>query len=124
MSTRACYTFKDKEGAYSVYYHHDGYPSNALKMISKAKEAAWEFPRFEADEFAAAFCCIAKDGKRGGARLTEGPHRHGDLAYRYDIWFDKNNLMVTIWQVDFHNEKRIDTGNINEMLSKYVARKE
>jgi len=123
MSTRACYTFKDKECAFSVYYHYDGYPSNALKMISKARKSAWQFPRFEADEYAAAFCCIAKDGKAGGARLTEGPHRHGDLAYRYDIWFQNNNLMVTIWHVDFHNEKRMDTGNINEMLSKYVARK-
>ena len=37
MSTRACYTFKDKEGAYSVYYHYDGYPLNALQMINKAK---------------------------------------------------------------------------------------
>jgi hypothetical protein len=122
MSTRACYTFKDKESSHSVYYHYDGYPSNALKMISKAKEAAWQFPRFEADEYAAAFCCIAKDGKAGGARLTEGPHKHGDLAYRYDVWFDNNNLMVTIWQVDFHNEKRMDTGNMHEMWSKYVAR--
>ena len=32
MSTRACYTFRDKESAYSVYYHYDGYPANALKL--------------------------------------------------------------------------------------------
>jgi|TARA_R110002020_G_scaffold305142_1_gene520917 hypothetical protein len=124
MSTRACYTFRDKESAYSVYYHYDGYPSNALKMISKAKEAAWQFPRFEADEYAAAFCYTAKDGKAGGARLTAGPHRHGDLSYRYDVWFQDNDLMVKIWEVDFHNEKLLDKGNIYEMWSKYVARKE
>ena len=124
VSTRACYTFKDKQGAYSIYYHYDGYPSNALRMISKARKSAWQFPRFEADEYAAAFCCIAKDGKAGGARLTEGPHRHGDLAYRYDVWFQNNNLMVKIWQVDFDNEKLMDKGNIYEMWSKYVARKE
>ena len=124
MSTRACYTFRDKEGAHSVYYHYDGYPSNALKMISKARKSAWQFPRFEADEYAAAFCCIAKDGKAGGARLTEGPHRHGDLAYRYDVWFENNSLMVKIWHVDFDNEKLMDKGNIYEMWSKYVARKE
>ena len=122
MSTRACYTFKDKEGAFSIYYHYDGYPANALQMINKAKDSAWQFPRCEADEFAAAFCYVAKDGRPGGARITEGPHRHGDLAYRYDIYFKNNDLMVKIWQVDFHNEKLIDHSNINELWSKYVAR--
>jgi len=122
MSTRACYTFKDKDGAYSVYYHYDGYPANALQMINKAKESAWQFPRFEADEYAAAFCYVAKDGRAGGVRLTEGPHRHGDLSYRYDIYFKHNDLMVKIWQVDFSNEKLIDHSNINELWSKYVAR--
>ena len=122
MSTRACYTFKDKDGAFSVYYHYDGYPACALQMINKAKKSAWQFPRFEADEFAAAFCYVAKDGRAGGARLTEGPHRHGDLSYRYDVYFKYNDLMVKIWQVDFHNEKLIEHSNINELWSKYVAR--
>ncbi len=39
MSTRACYTFKDKKSAFSVYYHYDGYPSNALKT-----RITYEFP--------------------------------------------------------------------------------
>ena len=121
MSTRACYTFKDKDGAFSVYYHYDGYPANALQMINKAKESAWQFPRFEADEYAAAFCYVAKDGRAGGARLTEGPHRHGDLSYRYDVYFKNNDLMVKIWHVDFNNEKLMDHSNINELWSKYVA---
>jgi len=124
MSTRACYTFRDKESAHSVYYHFDGYPSNALRMISKARKSAWQFPRFEADEYAAAFCYTVKDGKRGGAMLTEGPHRHGDLDYRYDVWFENNDLMVKIWHVDFNNEKLLDKGNINELELKYVTRKE
>ena len=122
MSTRACYTFKDKEGAFSIYYHYDGYPANALQMINKAKDSAWQFPRFEADEFAAAFCYVAKDGRPGGARITEGPHRHGDLAYRYDIYFENNDLMVKIWQVDFHNEKLLDHSNLDELWNKYVAK--
>ena len=121
MSTRACYTFKDKHGAFSVYYHYDGYPANALQMINKAKESAWQFPRFEADEFAASFCYVAKDGRPGGARLTEGPHRHGDLAYKYDVYFKNNDLMVKIWEVDFHGTKLLDHNNINELRSKYVA---
>ena len=121
MSTKACYTFKDKHGSFSVYYHYDGYPANALQMINKAKESAWQFPRFEADEYAAAFCYVAKDGRAGGARLTEGPHRHGDLSYRYDVYFKNNDLMVKIWQVDFKNEKLIEHSNMNELWSKYVA---
>jgi len=57
MSTRAVYTFFDDEddGSYHVYKHHDGYPSGAYEAITNALEYAWQLPRYEADEFAAAF---------------------------------------------------------------------
>tara|TARA_Y100000310_G_scaffold345178_1_gene462401 strand:- start:1422 stop:1796 length:375 start_codon:yes stop_codon:yes gene_type:complete len=124
MSTRALYSFRDQSDCHSVYHHYDGYPANALKLIHKAKSAAWDLPRFEADEFAAAFCCIAKDKTKGGTRLSLGPHRHGDLSYRYDVWAQDNDLMVKIWEVDYSNEKLIDKGKINELQLKYDTRKE
>jgi hypothetical protein len=61
MSTRACYRFlplngpNDWPGVVTVYKHSDGYPSGAAKAIEAALPFAWPLPRFEADEFAAAF---------------------------------------------------------------------
>lgn len=62
MSTRALYTFRDEDGtAYNVYKHHDGYPTGAARVIRDAiNYYAWPLPRFEADEFAAAFCAAGK----------------------------------------------------------------
>ena len=66
MSTRACYSFFDSEAnggeVYHVYKHSDGYPegSGGLDAIRKATQLAWTLPRFEADEFAAAFVAANK----------------------------------------------------------------
>ena len=43
MSTRACYSFSDEHGKSHVYYHYDGYPANALKLINEAKKYASSF---------------------------------------------------------------------------------
>lgn len=66
MSTRALFTFKDETAAFNVYKHYDGNPSGAARVIRHAIDYfAWPLPRFEADEFAAAFvaagkaCCFA-----------------------------------------------------------------
>src|SRR4051794_36529103 len=58
MSTRALYTFicpGRKQDTFHVYKHHDGYPKGAAEAIANALPLAWQLPRFEADEFAAAF---------------------------------------------------------------------
>jgi hypothetical protein len=64
MSTRACYRFIDPDTndpeVVTVYKHSDGYPDGAVCWISKALEHAWPLPRFEADEFAAAFVAANK----------------------------------------------------------------
>jgi hypothetical protein len=117
MSTRAVYTFQDDgEGlheSYHVYKHHDGYPEGAAKWIEKALDHAWPLPRFEADDFAAAFVAANKPSKAqviaespyfaepenqkyapqgGGVRLmlAGGPEIFpGDIEYHYVIRFDK-----------------------------------
>ena len=119
MSTRACYSFSDEHGKCHVYYHFDGYPANALKLINEAKRYAWELPRFEADEFSAAFVVAAKGNSAGGARLSKGPSNHGDLDYKYDISFDKD-LNIKIWSVDFHNSKLLDEGTLKQLWKKYI----
>jgi hypothetical protein len=60
MSTRACYTFIDETEEVHVYKHSDGYPTGAAEFIIAALEFAWPLPRFEADEFAAAFVAANK----------------------------------------------------------------
>jgi len=60
MSTRAIYIFKDKDEQYTVYKHHDGYPSGAEIVLSVARHLAWSGDRFEPDEAAASFAAAAK----------------------------------------------------------------
>ena len=66
MSTRACYRFISPEGPDSwagvvtVYKHSDGYPEGAARWIEAALEYAWPLPRFENDDFAAAFVAANK----------------------------------------------------------------
>ncbi len=85
MSTRACYTFIDADGTtHHVYKHHDGYPSGAAGFIKDAANYAWDFPRFEASDFGAAFIRANKDSG-GGVYLTAHYDNHGDLEYRYEI---------------------------------------
>lgn len=97
MSTRAVYTFIDSTDTFHVYKHHDGYPAWAAKSIEKAKDKAWEFPRFEADEFAASFVAANKDGE-GGVRIAHN-FEQGDLEYRYEIKSnEKTEPVVTAFE--------------------------
>jgi hypothetical protein len=111
MSTRAVYTFKDEYGEHHVYKHCDGYPMAAAEAISKTLPFAWPLPRFEADEFAAAFIQANKQSP-GGVRLTHGPQCHGDLAFEYVIAFDGKSL-----RVDFKDF----SGTLQEMLERFPA---
>lgn len=107
MSTRAIYTFVEDGAAYHVYKHHDGYPSGATTAIRNALLYAWPLPRFEADEFAAAFVAGNKDGAKpgapdqyrgGGVRLLQsGGWKEvapGDIEYRYEIGLKTGALVV------------------------------
>jgi hypothetical protein len=69
MGTRAFYFFEDDDGIYGVYKHYDGYPQGAASHIEAAKDWAWKFPRFEADEFASAFVAANKNKDGGEIRL-------------------------------------------------------
>lgn len=78
MSTRAMYTFiGDKSGRsreqFHVYKHHDGYPINgtsgAVFWLKAALDYAWPLPRYEADDFAAAF--VAANKSSGESLRTE-----------------------------------------------------
>ena len=87
MSTRAIFTFTDNSGTFHVYKHWDCYPteSGAIGAIRRAMRFAWDLPRFEADEFAAAFVAANKRSS-GDVRLVQNISDAGDWwAYRYEI---------------------------------------
>lgn len=100
MSTRAVYTFIDTSGRYHVYKHHDGYPTGAADFIARAKSNAWSLPRFEADEFGAAFI-VANKGDSGGVHLTKSYKAHGDLDFRYEITCLNGALHVKAFDVGY-----------------------
>jgi hypothetical protein len=62
MSTRAMYTFRNADGSeeFHVYKHSDGYPTGAAEALVAALDYAWPLPRYEADEFSAAFVAANK----------------------------------------------------------------
>jgi hypothetical protein len=71
MSARACYRFwplDDWPGVVTVYQHQDGDPAGAAKAIEAALAFAWPLPRYECEEFAAAFVAANKwSGQRFAA---------------------------------------------------------
>ena len=100
MGTRAVYTFIDEEDCISVYKQWDGCPRWACRFIASALPLAWPLPRFEADEFAAAFVAANKK-EAGDIRLTAGPKTHGDLSYSYEILCRDGRLHVRIFKVGY-----------------------
>jgi len=135
MSTRAMYTFSDGSGANHVYKHHDGYPYGkggvgGLVWISKAIEYAWELPRFEADEFSAAFVAANKSPLQGGVRLVNKVHPWefaSDCEYWYQVrrWKD-DDLWVDVFSVDWwendRKEEHVMFGALSELLARERAR--
>lgn len=86
MSTRAIYTFIDEDGSYNVYKHSDSYPSGAADTLRASLAFAWQLPRFEADEFAAAFVVAGKAywyHKEMALRRTNGAPEDLERAVKY-----------------------------------------
>lgn len=99
MSTRALFSFKDSDSLITVYKHYDGYPEKrgAYGFIAKAVGFAWELPRFEADDFAAAFVAANKKQGGGDIRLLSADATNGDvlgIEYEYTITAEKDCLRV------------------------------
>jgi hypothetical protein len=119
MSTRAIFTFIDHEDytylgkplpsrdTFHVYKAHDGYPAGAFKAIKNSLRLAWELPRFEADEFAAAFVSSNKIA-RGEMRLTNY-HDTSDfpeaIEYHYEITFKDAVLFIKAFEIRFDSDK-------------------
>lgn len=113
MSAGASFEFKDKYDSYLVYKHCDGYPSGAADSIKGALLYAWELPRFEASEFAAAF--IAANKTHGGGNVYCDVKEHSsDVQYRYIITCEDGRLMV-------ENVTDSSKESLARMLERYEA---
>jgi hypothetical protein len=121
MSTRATYEFVDQYGSHTVYKHHDGYPEGGLQWIYKALEFAWPLPRFEADDFGAAFIAANKPQKYGdsggGVRLTDSRESHSDTEWHYIIKCIDGKINVRIEKLF---DKTITEGFLDELLDRYA----
>ena len=103
MATRAIYTFKGFGESHHVFKHYDGYPSGAAQWLEAALKLAWELPRYEPCEFAAAFVAANKKSP-GGVRLAKSQTAHCDVEFAYVVEPDKtvpNLLKVTVYSVNF-----------------------
>ena len=89
MGTRAIYQFQDNDGDECfVYKHYDNYPQGAVHFIEEAKSMAWPFPRYEADEFAAAFVAANKNKAGGEVRLISHHLKDEDEILKEHHWCD------------------------------------
>lgn len=145
MGTRAIYIFEDvldhfgRKTEVYVYKQLDNYPAGAADFIENAKQFAWKLPRFEADEFAAAFVAANKDSDGGGVRLVnanftnrmEMLDTHHLCDYHYVISKPDTHsavLWIEIWQmrydmdIDHKDWVLIDELEHTEMKEKYRKR--
>jgi len=137
MGTRAIYIFEDEHEEVHVYKHYDNYPQGAVDFIENAKEFAWELPRFEADEFAAAFVAANKNRKGGEVRLVNARFKDRDEMLEANHWCDyhyvisKHNsqdLWIEIWDSRYDMDSDdtawvlIDELTHTEMKEKYGER--
>ena len=137
MGTRAIYIFEDEHEEVHVYKHYDNYPQGAVDFIENAKEFAWGLPRFEADEFAAAFVAANKNRKGGEVRLVNARFKDREEMLEANDWCDyhyvisKHNsqdLWIEIWESKYMSSRDtclwvlIDELTHTEMKEKYGER--
>jgi len=130
MSTRAIYTFKGFGETHHVYKHHDGYPTGAAEAFELAIQNAWGLPRYEPDEFAAAFVAANKDGP-GGVRLASKRTEYSDVVFGYTIEPDKaipSLIKLTVHEIKFWDgaakQTRIWSGPLVDFITHGAAQLE
>ena len=89
MSTRSNIIVEDKHNRIQLYRHWDGYPSGVLPELEIALLYAWQLPRFEAQDFAAAIVRGWKQEGGGNIYIDGSPQGweliHGDVEWVYLI---------------------------------------
>ncbi len=110
MGTRAVFTFTDENCTACVYVMCDGGPVSAIQQIMASLNYAWALPRFEADEFAAAFI-RANKVYPGGYRVVSERDQYTDWEYAYRVYTVEGALHIHV--VHFAG-REVYTGPIGE----------
>ena len=123
MGTRGVYTFKEKGQAWHVYVHWDSYPTGGAQKLHATvnSDKVWKLPRYEADEFAAAFIAVNKiDG--GNIRLQKGRTSAIDVEFGYTIWPDPktHQLMLEVSATDFWGPKPVERSLWKGLLTNFT----
>lgn len=130
MSTRATITVADDNDSFDIYQHHDGYPdgpNGLVRHIAMARRLAWDLPRFEAADFAAAIIAVLKD--RGGSTyLTSDAEAHGDRTFHYRVTplreSTTTRVMLTISKPSWERGKgdvEVFAGEIQDAVARFDA---
>lgn len=130
MSTRATITVADQHDSFDLYQHHDGYPDGPhglVRHIALARRLAWDLPRFEAADFAAAIIAVLKD--RGGSTyLAKDADAHSDRSFHYRIEprleNSDNGVQLTISRPSYErgkSEVEVFAGSIQDAVAKFNA---
>lgn len=98
MSTRAIITVFDKEDGFNIYLHADTLPERVMPSIEKAMEYAWEFPRFEAWDFATALIKVLKQ-RAWWVYLVTSVQNMSEIDYFYQISEDEWDVKVKITNI-------------------------
>jgi hypothetical protein len=114
MGTRAVISVGD----FHIFKHWDGYPSGIAEVLTKTLPLAWKLPRFEEDEFAAAFVAAAKTAP-GGVRIMSSRHEAADVEYGYTIHNNKIKVVQTNYWDDKTTERPVFTGTFSKFIEKY-----
>lgn len=120
MATRCNILIKDQEeGRIVLYRHYDGYPegkSGVIDGLLQAQKYAWELPRFEASDFAAAIVRSMKTS--GGEIYIDGALRrgepddalnHGDIDFFYIVKPSTDASTIEVEVVDFKPTSKVYT---------------
>jgi hypothetical protein len=117
MATRSNIIVQDDYKRVQIYRHCDGYPEGIIPDLAMALQYAWELPRFEADDFAAAIVRAWKQEGGGNIYIDGSPKGfelvHGDTEYVYVVKFDKRQHEPFIEIYDWH-DYWLEKGDINK----------
>jgi hypothetical protein len=106
MATRCNIIVEDGYDRIQIYRHWDGYPEAVIPDIMEALPYAWQLPRFEATDFAAAIVRAWK--AEGGNIYIDGNPKgfeliHDDVEYVYVIIFDGATTEPAVTVYDWHD---------------------
>lgn len=130
MSTRATITVADDRDRFDLYQHHDGYPDGPhglVRHLALARRYAWDLPRFEAADFAAAVIAVLKD-RGGSTSLTKDADAHTDRSYHYRLEPVRENystrVMLTISRPSWDRSQgdiEVFRGELQEAVTRFNA---